>query len=77
MEDAHTTLTSLEGEKHVSFFAVYDGHGGAYAAKYAGANVYLNVQETEEFKEGKYREALKKGFLITDEKLKAGMFWMF
>ncbi|KAG5456738.1 MAG: phosphatase 2C-like domain-containing protein, partial [Olpidium bornovanus] len=28
MEDAHTTILRLKGQERVSFFAVFDGHGG-------------------------------------------------
>jgi serine/threonine protein phosphatase PrpC len=28
MEDALTAILALEEDKNVSFFAVYDGHGG-------------------------------------------------
>lgn len=28
MEDAHTHLLSLPGDKDASFFGVFDGHGG-------------------------------------------------
>lgn len=50
MEDAHTTILHLEpdGEKHISFFAVYDGHGGSYAAKYAGLNLFENLKDLTE-----------------------------
>ncbi|KAJ3309595.1 Protein phosphatase 2C 2 [Boothiomyces sp. JEL0838] len=72
MEDAHTTLTDLEQDnKHISFFAVFDGHGGTHAAKFSGKNLHLNIVKTEEFKEGKYQEALKNGFLNTDSELRA------
>lgn len=75
MEDAHTTLTDLEQDnKHISFFAVFDGHGGTHAAKFSGKNLHLNIVKTEEFKEGKYQEALKNGFLNTDSELRAGRF---
>jgi len=30
MEDAHTELLSMPGDKDTCFFAVYDGHGGTY-----------------------------------------------
>ena len=30
MEDAHTQLLSLPGDKDAYYFAVYDGHGGGY-----------------------------------------------
>ncbi|KAJ3303646.1 Protein phosphatase 2C 2 [Kappamyces sp. JEL0829] len=74
MEDAHTTILKLDDKgtgKHLSLFAVYDGHGGSHAAKYAGSNLYENVVNTEEYAQGNYREALKKGFHITDDKLRA------
>lgn len=41
MEDAHTTRLTLEepkGEKNNSFFAVYDGHGGAHLI------AFLNIE---------------------------------
>jgi serine/threonine protein phosphatase PrpC len=72
MEDAHTTLTSLENYPNHSVFAVYDGHGGSYAAKYAGTNLHNNVSNSEEFKQKKYAEALKIGFLKTDDNLRKG-----
>ena len=28
MEDAHTEILALEGDKNIAFFGVYDGHGG-------------------------------------------------
>ncbi len=28
MEDAHTTLLSIPGDKEASYFGVFDGHGG-------------------------------------------------
>ncbi|KAJ3273413.1 Protein phosphatase 2C 2 [Terramyces sp. JEL0728] len=72
MEDAHTTLTDLEQDnKHISFFAVFDGHGGSHAAKFSGKNLHLNIVKTLQFKEGKYQEALKQGFLDTDVELRA------
>ena len=32
MEDAHTTELEVDGHKDVSFFAVFDGHGGTEPA---------------------------------------------
>jgi protein phosphatase 2C family protein 2/3 len=74
MEDAHTTILQLEPEtdRHISFFAVYDGHGGSFAANYAGANLWKNLRSNSEFKEGRFIEALTRGFHETDSKLRAG-----
>jgi len=36
MEDAHATVLSLDertGDQKISFFAVYDGHGGEFFLK--------------------------------------------
>lgn len=30
MEDAHTCVLNLGGHKEMSFFGVFDGHGGAF-----------------------------------------------
>ena len=74
MEDAHTTILQLEPdtERHISFFAVYDGHGGSFAAKYAGAKLWENLKNIPEFLNGDFKEALTKAFIETDAKLRAG-----
>ncbi|EJU03102.1 PP2C-domain-containing protein [Dacryopinax primogenitus] len=80
MEDAHTTVLNVddvegEEEKHpserVSFFAVFDGHGGATVAKFAGKTVHTRLAEQEEYQNKDYRGALKYTFLRTDEALRA------
>lgn len=43
MEDAHTQILSLENDKGSSFFAVYDGHGGAKVAEYAGSHLHNKI----------------------------------
>jgi protein phosphatase 2C family protein 2/3 len=43
MEDAHTQLLSLENDKKAAFFAVYDGHGGAKVAEYAGNHLHNKI----------------------------------
>lgn len=51
MEDSHTIIADVEGLKGHSFVAVYDGHGGALCAAYAGKNMMRHIRETKEFAE--------------------------
>lgn len=51
MEDSHTIIANVEGLEGHSFVAVYDGHGGALCAAYAGENMMRHIQETAEFAE--------------------------
>lgn len=66
MEDAHTHLLSLMEDKHASFFAVYDGHGGAKVAQYAGSHLHKKIVGHPSYKKGKIEEAIKQGFLAVD-----------
>lgn len=43
MEDAHTHILSLHDDKNAAFFAVYDGHGGAKVAEYAGHHLHERI----------------------------------
>eukprot|EP01134_Creolimax_fragrantissima_P006422 CFRG6422T1 len=70
MEDAHAMRLSYNGDKTRSFFAVYDGHGGDRVAKYAGLHLDQLVAISDEYKESKYPEAMKKAFLGLDEKMR-------
>lgn len=77
MEDAHTAILDLQnGEpkpttkaQRVSFFGVYDGHGGERVAVYSGANVHKIIAKQPAFQEGAFEQALKDGFLATDRAL--------
>jgi len=81
MEDSHTTvLDLLAGTKaasqhpsKLSFFGVYDGHGGSKVALFAGDNIHNIVAKQETFKAGNYEQALKDGFLATDRAILNGM----
>jgi protein phosphatase 2C family protein 2/3 len=75
MEDAHTTILDMAaaaGEKdappneRLSFFGVYDGHGGDKVAIFAGEHVHEIIAKQETFKKGDIEQALKDGFLATD-----------
>ncbi len=47
MEDAHTHLLSAPDDKDASFFAVYDGHGGAKVAQYAGNHLHKRILKSD------------------------------
>ncbi|KAK8180562.1 phosphatase 2C-domain-containing protein [Phyllosticta capitalensis] len=78
MEDAHACVLDLKPETddpdqtvtasnlRLSFFGVYDGHGGDKVAIYAGDNLHKIIAKQDAFKEGNIEQALKDGFLATD-----------
>ncbi|KAK7732895.1 Protein phosphatase 2C 2 [Botryosphaeria dothidea] len=79
MEDAHACVLDLKPEGaesedskptaadlRLSFFGVYDGHGGDKVAIYAGENLHRIIAKQDAFKEGNIEQALKDGFLATD-----------
>ena len=85
MEDAHATILDLkpgEGtddtltapEKRLSFFGVYDGHGGDKVAIYTGENLHKIIAKQEALKAGNIEQAIKDGFLATDRAILNGMF---
>ncbi|KAF4551682.1 Protein phosphatase 2C-like protein 5 [Elsinoe fawcettii] len=81
MEDAHACildLQPLEGEEElkpaasdirISFFGVYDGHGGDKVAIYTGENLHKIIAKQEAFKKGQFEQALKDGFLAIDRSI--------
>lgn len=78
MEDAHATILDLQWDPlidshqsgptkdRLSFFGVYDGHGGDKVALYAGENLHKILAKQEAFRKGDFEQALKDGFLATD-----------
>ncbi|KAH9828356.1 Protein phosphatase 2C 2 [Teratosphaeria destructans] len=78
MEDAHAAvldLQALEGDEElkpadsdvrISFFGVYDGHGGDKVALYTGEHLHKIVAKQESFKKKDFEQALKDGFLAID-----------
>jgi protein phosphatase 2C family protein 2/3 len=81
MEDSHAAVLDLksdESEKptnpdqRLSFFGVYDGHGGDKVAYFAGENVHKVIAKQEAFKAGAYDQALKDGFLAVDRAILNG-----
>lgn len=81
MEDAHATILDLKAnpndketpaDQRVSFFGVYDGHGGDKVAIFAGENVHNILARQDSFKQGNIEQALKDGFLATDRAILNG-----
>lgn len=82
MEDAHAAILDLQPEdstsatvskdKRISFFGVYDGHGGDRVALFAGENVHKIIAKQEMYSKGDYEQALKDGFLATDRAILNG-----
>jgi protein phosphatase 2C family protein 2/3 len=83
MEDAHATILDLQTQsdkprqdasaaERLSFFGVYDGHGGDKVALFAGDNVHQIIAKQEAFKRGDIEQALKDGFLATDRAILNG-----
>jgi protein phosphatase 2C family protein 2/3 len=77
MEDAHVVfddilqvenigITTVPGQR-VSFYGVYDGHGGVNTAKLVQAALHKNIVANPKFAAGDIQGALTEGFLETDE----------
>ncbi|EHK25527.1 protein phosphatase PTC2 [Trichoderma virens Gv29-8] len=74
MEDAHTAELNLtppdnDTKTHpdrLSFFGVFDGHGGDKVALFAGEHIHKIVFKQDSFRSGDYAQGLKDGFLATD-----------
>ena len=60
-------------DKEASFFAVYDGHGGANVAQYAGCKAHEKIVNTAAYKKGDIENALRTGFMSIDEDMLKGM----
>lgn len=78
MEDAHILEDMPSRNDHI-FLAVFDGHAGAGAAKFAASNFVAVIEETQEWKDylagdcknvAKLAEALTRAFVIVDERLR-------
>ncbi|KAK7756037.1 Protein phosphatase 2C 2 [Diatrype stigma] len=82
MEDAHCTVLDLltpesDDDKKIhpsrlSFFGVFDGHGGHKVAEFAGGRIYDILKKQDTFKAGNYDQSLKDTFLATDRAILSG-----
>lgn len=59
MEDSHTHILSLPDDPGTSFFAVYDGHGGANISKYASKHLHKFITKRPEYQAGDVATAMK------------------
>ena len=79
MEDAHAAVLNLydkgkagptagtaAGPGRLSFFGVYDGHGGDKVAIFTGLHLHEILAKQDAFKKQDYEQALKDAFLATD-----------
>ncbi|XP_017058922.1 probable protein phosphatase 2C T23F11.1 [Drosophila ficusphila] len=69
MEDAHTHILALPEDPQAAFFAVYDGHGGAGVAKFAGKHLHKFVTKRPEYRDNGVEVALKRAFLDFDREM--------
>lgn len=60
MEDSHTHILSLPDDPGTSFFAVYDGHGGANIGKYASKHLHKFITKRPEYQAGDVATAMKR-----------------
>jgi len=70
MEDSHIHLLQSPSDEEAAFFAVYDGHGGARVAEYAGLHLHKRIIGNEHYENDDFHTAIKSGFLKLDEDLK-------
>ncbi|VVA94416.1 unnamed protein product [Arabis nemorensis] len=68
MEDSHRIASCFAGNSNMSFFGVYDGHGGGKAAEFVAENLHKNVLEMMKNCKEKVEkeEAFKAAYLSTD-----------
>lgn len=76
MEDSHAAVLDLQNsdepqrpttvEERLSFFGVYDGHGGDKVAVFSGENIHKILAKQAAFAAKEYEQALKDAFLATD-----------
>ncbi|XP_017462162.1 PREDICTED: protein phosphatase 1B-like, partial [Rhagoletis zephyria] len=79
MEDAHCAQVGLPDLDDWSFFAVFDGHAGAYVSAHCAQNLLKTILQTEKFRQyptavetalQKIKLKIRDGFLTLDEKMK-------
>lgn len=75
MEDAHRAVLGVESQEEVadsplgslSYFAIFDGHGGVKAAEFSGERLYALLAEKRDELLTEPEEALRRAFAQTEE----------
>ncbi|ODQ66937.1 PP2C-domain-containing protein [Nadsonia fulvescens var. elongata DSM 6958] len=62
----NSNTTPASAKSPISFFGVFDGHGGDKVAIFTGENIHKIIAEQETFKNGDLAQSLKDGFLSAD-----------
>lgn len=71
MEDAHRAITGLDGGlSDWSYFAVFDGHAGAFVSVYSAEHLLESIMETEAFKAEDVIKGIHSGFLCFDDEMR-------
>lgn len=79
MEDAHTHVLGVPGLPDLSFFGVYDGHGGSMVSKYTALHLLEVMRSTESWAQltkskmglEQLEAAMHSGFLKLDAQMRA------
>ncbi|KAJ8618728.1 hypothetical protein MRB53_014914 [Persea americana] len=70
MEDGYSVITDISGDSRQAFFGVFDGHGGRAAVDHVtnklGNNILRAIEKIGK-EEDKLEQAIKAGYLTTDE----------
>ncbi len=77
MEDAHILVRMKSAQDHI-LLAIFDGHGGSGAAKYAAANLVSVIEKLDEWNRGYLQdrsvnwlgEVMKQAFIKLDDNMK-------
>jgi len=67
LDDVHQTIKDITNFKQLSFYGVYDGHGGTTSAELVEKLLHGNIISSDAFKAGNIPTSLTNGFLQTDK----------
>ena len=71
MEDFIVDFTGENKEKFLNVFGIFDGHGGSEVPKYLQAHFVEFLKKSQNFQNGKFKDALNETFFKIDESFKS------